>query len=159
MACSYRCRKPLCSRFASFLDSLLKVLGLVSTEPFLGIIPIEKLMAVACVAAFTYINIKGTSETGKTGDIVTFIQLGTIGALIVAGFWSMYLHPNWTSNFADFMPNGVGGLVAAMGLTFIAFEGYEIIVQTGEEVKRTPRKTYQERFSYHLDLSLLSTAL
>jgi hypothetical protein len=37
------------------------------------------------------------------------------------------------------MPNGIGGLVAAMGLTFIAFEGYEIIVQTGEEVKN-PKK-------------------
>jgi hypothetical protein len=37
------------------------------------------------------------------------------------------------------MPNGIGGLVAAMGLTFIAFEGYEVIVQTGEEVKN-PKK-------------------
>jgi basic amino acid/polyamine antiporter, APA family len=125
--------------FASFLDSLLQNLGLVGTEPLLGIIPFEKLMAVACVAAFTYINIKGTSETGKVGNIVTIIQLGTIGALIVAGFWSMYVHPNWNNNFADFMPNGIGGLVAAMGLTFIAFEGYEIIVQTGEEVKN-PKK-------------------
>ncbi len=65
---------------------------------------------------FTYINIKGTSETGKTGNIVTIIQLGTIGALIVAGFWSMYVHPNWNNNFADFMPNGIGGLVGSYGL-------------------------------------------
>jgi APA family basic amino acid/polyamine antiporter len=125
--------------FASFLTSLLEMLGLVVTEPLFGTVPLEKLMAVACVAAFTYINIKGTSETGKTGNIITFIQLGTIGALIVAGFWSMYLHPNWTNNFTDFMPHGIAGIVAAMGLTFIAFEGYEVIVQTGEEVKN-PKK-------------------
>jgi basic amino acid/polyamine antiporter, APA family len=125
--------------FASFLTSLLEMLGLVVTEPLFGTVPLEKLMAVACVVAFTYINIKGTSETGKTGNIITFIQLGTIGALIVAGFWSMYLHPNWTNNFADFMPHGIAGIVAAMGLTFIAFEGYEVIVQTGEEVKN-PKK-------------------
>jgi basic amino acid/polyamine antiporter, APA family len=125
--------------FASFLGSLLESLGLAVTEPLFGIVPIDKIMAVACVAAFTYINIKGTSETGKTGNIITFIQLGTIGALIVAGFWSMYLHPNWTSNFTDFIPHGIAGLVAAMGLTFIAFEGYEVIVQTGEEVKN-PKK-------------------
>ena len=37
------------------------------------------------------------------------------------------------------MPMGIGGLVSAMGLTFIAFEGYEIIVQTGEEVKNPKR--------------------
>jgi basic amino acid/polyamine antiporter, APA family len=127
--------------FASFLFSLLKMLNIVTDnqQVLFGIFPIEKLMAVACVAAFTYINIKGTSETGKTGNIVTFIQLGTIGALIIAGFWSMYLHPEWTGNFTDFIPNGIGGLVAAMGLTFIAFEGYEVIVQTGEEVKN-PKK-------------------
>src|SRR5205085_1657426 len=127
--------------FSSFLFSLLKMLNLVTDSQVVlfGIFPTEKLMAVACVAAFTYINIKGTSETGKTGNIVTFIQLGTIGALIIAGFWSMSNHPTWSNNFVDFMPHGIGGLVAAMGLTFIAFEGYEIIVQTGEEVKN-PKK-------------------
>jgi len=108
-------------------------------------------MAVACVAAFTYINIKGTSETGKAGNIVTIIQLGTIGVLIGAGIWSMYLHPSWTDNFADFMPHGVGGLIAAMGLTFIAFEGYEIIVQTGEEVKN-PRKNIPKAIFISLGL-------
>ena len=43
------------------------------------------------------------------------------------------------SKFVDFVSNGIGGIVAAMGLTFIAFEGYEIIVQSGEEVKN-PKK-------------------
>lgn len=71
--------------------------------------------------------------------MVTIVQLGTIAALIGAGVWSMYTHPNWKTNFVDFMPNGIGGIVADMGLTFIAFEGYEIIVQTGEEVKN-PKK-------------------
>ena len=51
----------------------------------------------------------------------------------------MHNNPNSTANFADFMPTGIAGLVAAMGLTFIAFEGYEIIVQTGEEVKNPKR--------------------
>jgi hypothetical protein len=51
----------------------------------------------------------------------------------------MYNNPDWTTNFADFMPTGIAGLVAAMGLTFIAFEGYEIIVQTGEEAKNPKR--------------------
>jgi basic amino acid/polyamine antiporter, APA family len=140
--------------FASFLGSLLESLGLGVTEPLFGIVPIDKIMAVACVAAFTYINIKGTSETGKTGNIATFIQLGTIGALIIAGFWSMYLHPNWTSNFADFMPHGIAGIVAAMGLTFIAFEGYEVIVQTGEEVKN-PKKNIPRAIFISLGLVVI----
>ena len=125
--------------FGSFLFSLLKMINILGNQPLLGIIPFDKLIAVASVAAFTYINIKGVSDTGKTGTIVTVFQLGTILVLIGAGFWAIHSHPNWHTNFADFMPKGLGGIVAAMGLTFIAFEGYEIIVQTGEEVKN-PKK-------------------
>lgn len=127
--------------FGAFMYYLLgpNVAGVLSDQPLLGIIQLDKLIAVASIAAFTYINIKGTSETGKTGTIVTLVQLGTIFALIGAGFWTMYNNPDWTTNFADFMPTGIAGLVAAMGLTFIAFEGYEIIVQTGEEVKNPKR--------------------
>ena len=127
--------------FGAFLYQLLgpNMAGILSDQPLFGVIPFDKLISVASISAFKYINIKGTSETGKTGTIVTIVQLGTILCLIVAGSWMMHNSPNSTANFADFMPTGVAGLVAAMGLTFIAFEGYEIIVQTGEEVKN-PRR-------------------
>lgn len=131
--------------FASFLNGLLlqlnffKDVGSEGTLLILGIIPLDKIIAIASVAAFTYVNFKGTSETGKTGDIVTVIQLGLIFALIGAGLWTMHTNPGWTLNFSDFMPMGIAGVVAAMGLTFIAFEGYEVIVQTGEEVKNPKR--------------------
>jgi APA family basic amino acid/polyamine antiporter len=135
--------------FGAFLYQLLgpNVAGILSDQALFGIIPFDKLLAVTSIAAFTYLNIKGTSETGKTGTIVTIVQLGTILCLIIAGFWTIYDNNNssnsplnsTTNNFADFMPTGIAGLVAAMGLTFIAFEGYEIIVQTGEEVKNPKR--------------------
>lgn len=131
--------------FASFLNGLLvqlnlfKDVGSEGTLLILGVIPLDKVIAVASVAAFTYVNFKGTSETGKTGTIVTVIQLGLIFALIGAGLWTMHANPGWTLNFSNFMPMGIAGIVAAMGLTFIAFEGYEVIVQTGEEVKNPKR--------------------
>jgi basic amino acid/polyamine antiporter, APA family len=128
--------------FGAFLNYLLgpDVGGVLSDQPLLGIIPFDKLIAVASIVAFTYINVKGTSEAGKTGNIVTIVQLATIVVLIGAGLWMMSNNEsNWTVNFADFMPTGIAGLVAAMGLTFIAFEGYEIIVQTGEEAKNPKR--------------------
>src|SRR5688572_30666100 len=83
--------------FGAFMYYLLgpHVAGILSDQPLLGIIPIDKLFAIASIAAFTYINIKGTSETGKTGTIVTFVQLGTIFALVGAGFWTMYNNPDW----------------------------------------------------------------
>jgi APA family basic amino acid/polyamine antiporter len=127
--------------FGAFFYQLLgpNVAGVLSDQPLFGVIPFDKLIAVASIAVFAYINIKGTSETGKTGTIVTIVQLGAVLCLIVAGSWMIHNNPTSMSNFADFMPTGIPGLFAAMGLTFIAFEGYEIIVQTGEEVKNPKR--------------------
>jgi APA family basic amino acid/polyamine antiporter len=127
--------------FGSFLSYFMgpEVLGIFTDSTLFGFIPFDKLIAIAAIVAFSYINIKGTSETGRTGTIVTIIQLGAIAAIIAFGFWSISAKPDWEANFTELMPMGLAGLVAAMGLTFIAFEGYEIIVQTGEEVKN-PKK-------------------
>jgi len=125
--------------FASFLTGLLGMMNFSHNLLLLNVIPLEKFIAVVSIAVFTYINIKGTSETGKTGDVVTIIQLGLIFVLIFAGLFVMSGNPNWRMNFSNFAPMGIGGVVAAMGLTFIAFEGYEVIVQTGEEVKNPKR--------------------
>jgi len=127
--------------FGSFFISLMQMTNILPLESLFGIIPLDKLTAVAVIAVFTFINIKGASETGRVGTIITVVQLVAITSIIIAGFWVMSSNPNnnWQSNFSDFLPMGFAGLVAAMGLTFIAFEGYEIIVQTGEEVKNPKR--------------------
>ena len=141
--------------YGSFQYSLLQMLGLVGDQPLFGFIPVDKLIAVLSIAAFAYVNVKGASETGKLGIIVTVIQLGTIFALISAGLLTMNNNPDWNSNFmANFAPIGIGGIVAPMGLTFIAFEGYEIIVQTGEEVKN-PRKNIPRAIFISLTLVVL----
>src|SRR5919106_1298454 len=141
--------------YGSFQFSLLHMLGIVGDQPLMGIIPLDKLIAVASIIAFIYVNVKGASETGKLGIIVTVIQLGTIFALIAAGFLSISNNPNWNSNImSNFAPIGIGGIVAAMGLTFIAFEGYEIIVQTGEEVKN-PKKNIPRAIFISLTLVVL----
>jgi amino acid transporter len=124
--------------FASFLTGLLEMTHVVQDDT-LGFLPFDKIIAVISIGIVIYVNIKGTSETGKAGSIVTIFQLGLILILIIAGLGAIFTFPNWQTNFSDFMPMGIGGIVAAMGLTFIAFEGYEVIVQTGEEVKN-PRR-------------------
>lgn len=125
--------------FGSFFASLLHMTNILTIDNLFGIIPVDKLIAVVSIMAFLVVNIKGTSETGKAGTIVTIIQLVAIMAVIIAGLWTISNKPDWPNNFSNFMPMGLGGLVSAMGLTFIAFEGYEVIVQTGEEVKN-PRR-------------------
>lgn len=91
--------------------------------------------ATLIIALFTYINYRGASETGTVGNVVTIAKVIILGMFVVFGILAMFETDNWSDKFTDdFTPNGIGGIVIAMGLTFIAFEGYEIIAQSGEEV-------------------------
>lgn len=92
------------------------------------------LAVIACVI-FAVINYRGASEAGKAGNVVTLGKVAIIGAFIAAGLWVMVHRPGWQGSFDPFFLKGWGGVFAAMGLTFIAFEGYEIIAQTSEEVE------------------------
>ncbi len=98
-----------------------------------------KVAGVAVVLVFVYINFRGASETGAAGNLVTIGQNSIIALFILSGLYAILMRPEGLSNFTPFAPNGLKGVLQAMGLTWIAFEGYEIIVQTGEEVKE-PRK-------------------
>ena len=100
---------------------------------------VQKLFAVLIILLFLYINYRGTSETGAVGNIVTVLKVIIIGIFIVSGLFVVFGEPARLQAFQPFDPQGIIGIVSAMGLTFIAFEGYEIIVQAGEEV-REPRK-------------------
>lgn len=123
--------------FGSFLGHLLILAGMPQGY---GGIALEKIIAILAIVLFTYVNIKGVSGTGKVGNAITVTQLVIIGSLIISGVFAMlFANYDWANNFQNFFPKGSIGLVIAMGLTFIAFEGYEIIVQTGEEVKN-PKK-------------------
>src|ERR1051325_4310967 len=68
--------------FGSFFASFLQMTYILPVESLFGIIPLDKLTAVLVVAVFTFINIKGTSETGKVGTIITLVQLVAITSII-----------------------------------------------------------------------------
>ena len=123
--------------FGSFFGNLLTNLGVASEY---GGIALEKIIAVISIIIFTYVNYRGVSITGKVGNGLTFAQLAIIIVLITAGLFALgFTNPNWMTNFQNFIPKGAVGLILGMGITYIAFEGYEIIVQAGEEVKN-PRR-------------------
>ena len=124
--------------FGAFLALVLEQAGLS-----LGIVEgdvLHKVLAVGIILIFLAINFRGVSETGLAGNIVTILKVIILGIFIASGLWAIYQNPEFMTKFQNFAPNGWTGILSAMGLTFIAFEGYEIIVQAGEEVK-SPRKT------------------
>ncbi len=129
-------------RFAAemWLMAGLPSLGLSVHQMTLGFM-------VLIILAFTGINYRGASETGTTGNIITMTKVVILGVFAFFGFTAMMRTQAWQVRFTSgFMPNGIGGIVAAMGLTFIAFEGYEIIAQSAEEVidpkRNIPRATF-----------------
>ncbi len=99
------------------------------------------IIAIIIILTFAFINFMGSSETGKVGNLITITKLIIIGIFILSGLWVILTNFSvQIKNFDPFFPNGITAMFMAMGLTFIAFEGHEIIVQTGEEVLK-PRRS------------------
>ncbi|MBG80367.1 MAG: cationic amino acid transporter [Phycisphaerae bacterium] len=104
--------------------------------------PFEKGLTLMICIVFLWINYRGSKETGKAGNIITVAKIIVIAIFIGAGLVAMLRasgNVTVAETYIPFMPNGFSGVLVAMGLTFIAFEGYEIIVQAGEEVQN-PRR-------------------
>ncbi|UCD92166.1 MAG: amino acid permease [Methanobacteriota archaeon] len=101
---------------------------------------LTKIIAILIVLFFVFVNYWGAQTTGKTEGIITISKIVVLGAFIVAGFVQYAINPALGSDFVNqFFTKGGGTIFLAMGLTFVAFEGYEIIAQSGEEVKNPKR--------------------
>jgi len=114
----------------------IDIFGLTSTD-------LVKLFAAIAIVFFLGINYTGVGVTGKTGTMVTMIQI-----LIIAFFVSFAViyaldtkGVHVLDNLQPFFPEGKGysDVFMTMAFTILMFEGYEIIVQCGEEVKN-PKK-------------------
>ncbi len=100
---------------------------------------LAKVSAVGMVTFLAYVNYIGAKETGRLGGFVTVLKIVILLVFAFFGIYRTFSYPDWVSSYQPFMPTGIAGILAAMGLTFIAFEGFEIIVQSGEEVKDPDR--------------------
>ena len=123
--------------FGAYFEHTLSELG--ATLPHWGFLSPQKLLAVGIAIVFAYINFRGASETGKIGNIVTLTKIVILGIFIGFGVDLIIHRDNLSDAFTPFMANGWGGVFKAMGLTFIAFQGFEVISQASEEIKN-PKK-------------------
>ena len=101
---------------------------------------LKTFFTVAVIAVFTGLNFQGSEETGATGAAITLVKIAILALFIAFGAAAMFAANDWQPRFFDdFFPNGAAGVLIGMGLTFIAFEGYEIIAQSGEEIIKPAR--------------------
>ncbi len=134
--------------FGTFTVDLLHLAGVdfnklqsifSTSEPY---VLAAKLISVIATLLFVYINYRGAKETGQAETLVTILKIVVIALFIGFGLFAMFSGKTpepWPEHFRGFFQKGPMGIIIAMGLTFIAFEGYEIIAQCGEEVKN-PKK-------------------
>jgi amino acid transporter/nucleotide-binding universal stress UspA family protein len=133
--------------FGTFFTELIEMTGISFGDEviILGLTGEQvavKVFAVLVALVFAIVNVRGSSETGLVGNIITGFKVVVLGLLVLFGLKAMLNIPNWADNFLrdpSPLPHGIGGVILAMGLTFVAFEGYEIIAQSGEEVKSPER--------------------
>ncbi len=137
-----------CLTFAIYTLHYLEQLGLLNWLPFTEFYS-TKIVAFLIAVVFIYINYRGASETGKTGAFFTLGQTITLGVIGIVGIGVAMADPSRLTNFEPFMPNGWDKLLITMGFTYVAFEGFEVIAQAGDETIE-PRKNIPKAMLYSI---------
>ena len=107
--------------------------------------------AVAVVGLFVFINAVSTEASGGAETVITIAKILILGVFIAFGIFAVE-----TAEFRPFVPadGGFTAVLPAMGLTFIAFQGYDLIATVTEEVENPQKNIPRAIF-----LSLLATVI
>lgn len=97
--------------------------------------------------AFIWLNVRGAEVTGKAENALTLSKIAVLGIFLAFGLAQVIDEPARVSqSLFPFFPKGLGGVIVAMGLTFIAFEGYDLIATVAEEIKQPERNIPRATF-------------
>lgn len=107
-------------------------------------------IAVLLLSIHLMIKTGGGGPWANVGKVVVF------GVLIVGGLWAISRQPiaQTGDSLRPFFASGIGGLVQAMGYSFIALQGFDLIAAVGGEV-RNPTKTIPRAMILSLAIALL----
>lgn len=134
------------SYFWEFIHSYLPVISNAAFGVFGEHVPLL-IVTVLISVAFVSLNAKGTAVTGKVENVITMGKIAILAVFILYGLKAFLGEPAESmSSFKPLLPKGFTGVILAMGLTFIAFEGYDLIATVAEEIKNPkkniPRATF-----------------
>jgi APA family basic amino acid/polyamine antiporter len=101
-------------------------------------VPLAFALAFVAVLLLVALNAVSTAASGSVETIFTIIKVGILVVFVAFGLTSpMFSGAEFQPLFAE--GSGATALLPAMGLTFIAFEGYDLITTVTEEVEN-PRE-------------------
>ena len=107
------------------------------------------------IAITMLLTIRLSMKAGSGGHWANVGKVTVFGVLIVCGLWAVSRQPtsNISSAMTPFFTSGLGGLVQAMGYTFIALQGFDLIAAVGGEV-RQPEKNIPKAMVMSLLIAL-----
>jgi amino acid transporter/nucleotide-binding universal stress UspA family protein len=95
-------------------------------------------------------------RSGGGGPWVNIAKVVVFSVLILGGFWAIAGQDvsKTRTSLQPFLISGVGGLIQAMGYSFIALQGFDLIAAVGGEVKN-PAKNIPKAMIFSLVIALL----
>ncbi|MDX1622345.1 MAG: APC family permease, partial [Nitriliruptorales bacterium] len=94
--------------FGSFLEELLHQFNL--SLPEVPVVGLDRWIGVGIVLVFLAINLRGASETGLAGNIITLAKVSVIGLFIAFGIAAIIGAPSESiERFDPMFPQGFGG--------------------------------------------------
>jgi len=100
----------------------------------------EVLVKGLFLTALTLVNVLGVKAAGRVNDLLTFLKLLPLFAIIVAGLGAFLLSPaGFIANYTPFAPLGYAGFGTALVLIFWAYAGFEMGTFPASEVKDPSR--------------------
>jgi amino acid transporter/nucleotide-binding universal stress UspA family protein len=111
------------------------------------------LVAMVAVGAYA---LQHARKVGSGGDWATIGKIVVFVGLCAAGAWSLSSAPAGTveESTTPWLPMGFPGLLSAMGFTFIALQGFDLIAAIGGEVKQ-PRRVIPRAMLLSLGAALV----
>ena len=105
------------------------------TAPMIaGIKMIMDIPALVINVLITWLVYRGIKETRNASNIMVAIKMVVVVLVIILGFF--YVNP---VNWAPFMPEGIGGVLAGVSAVFFAYIGFDAISTTAEECHNPQR--------------------
>jgi amino acid transporter len=133
----------ICAEYMIDFLAQMELLGWVPLSNFWQV----RLLGIGLALLFVYINYRGASSTGSAASLLTLGQTLTLAFIGLFGAAAFILFPERLANFRPFLPRGWSGVLVCMGFEYIAFEGYEVIAEAGDEAIE-PRRNLPKAILY-----------
>ena len=130
------------------LKSAFALIGMGAYISIFFDVPIRPI-AIAFAIIFALLNIVGAKESTRLLRILVIAVLGVIGFFVIHGLvvlLSQGIITTHETRFTPFMPTGVDGLLATVGLVFVSFIGLTNVASLAEEVTEPERTS---RVAWH----------